>query len=70
MSPKVGKRLAENHRISHRYTTALEYCGVPVGAGKPANKATRFQMETTKNDTIIANPANHTSERKAAQSAR
>ncbi len=29
-----------------------------------------YQIETTKNDTISAKPANHTTERNAAQSAR
>ncbi len=31
-------RLAKNHRISHRYLTALESSGVSVGAGMPAKR--------------------------------
>ncbi|MNS14567.1 hypothetical protein D3C72_461880 [compost metagenome] len=57
------------------YTTVFKGCDVPVGAAvrrsdEPAKKATRSQMETTKNATIIAIPANHTSDRSMAQSAR
>ncbi|MNJ78223.1 hypothetical protein D3C81_1949810 [compost metagenome] len=29
------------HARSHRITTGLEYCAVPVGAGAPAKKQTR-----------------------------
>lgn len=36
MSPRVGKHLDENHRISHRYLTSFSICDAPVGAGEPA----------------------------------
>ena len=41
MSPKVGKRLAENHRISHRYSAAIEGSDDPVVAGVHAKRATQ-----------------------------